>query len=204
MKALSAITYLTYQIRRTATYDYVEIHMIQNFPSICSGYWTICAEYDLRVRLLITGTLTLTGTRKPTVRCLITRPDYGNISHYQNSPHLKNMQLLDQTGFKIAIFHKQSNTMKGFANTSHLICKTFLGVFDEFAPKVSIYFFLLEKPFSKGNWWTREQEESYEGCPPTPPPPPPCLIMAKTISGVSSLFKEKDSDWTIWNRDLLE
>ena len=34
------------------------------------------AEYDLRGQLPLTGALTLTGTRKPTVRCLITRPHY--------------------------------------------------------------------------------------------------------------------------------
>ena len=69
-------TNLTYQIRRTATYVYVEIHKRLNFPSICSGNWNICAEYDLQGPLPHTGALTLTGTRKPTVRCLITLPDY--------------------------------------------------------------------------------------------------------------------------------
>ena len=69
-------TYLTYQTRRTATYIYVEIHKMLNFSSICSGDWNICAEYDLWGRLPLTGALTLTGPRKPTVRCLITRPDY--------------------------------------------------------------------------------------------------------------------------------
>ena len=68
-------TYLTYQIRRTATYVYVETHKML-FRSICSGDWNICAEYDLRGWLPLTGALTLTGTKKPTVRCLITRPDY--------------------------------------------------------------------------------------------------------------------------------
>ena len=69
-------TYLTYQKRHTATYVYVEIYKMLNFPSICSGDWNICAEYDLRGPLPLTGALTLTGTRKPTVRCLITRADY--------------------------------------------------------------------------------------------------------------------------------
>ena len=69
-------THLTYQIRCIATYIYVEIHKMLNFPSICSGDWNICAEYDLRGRLPLTGALTLMWTRKPTVRCLITRPDY--------------------------------------------------------------------------------------------------------------------------------
>ena len=69
-------TYLTYQIRRTATYVYVEIHKMLNFLSLCSGVWNIYAEYDLRGRLPLTGALTLTRTRKPTVRYLITRPDY--------------------------------------------------------------------------------------------------------------------------------
>ena len=27
-----------------------EIHKMLNFPSICSGDWNICAEYDLRGR----------------------------------------------------------------------------------------------------------------------------------------------------------
>ena len=88
-------TYLTYQIRRTATSVYVEIHKMLNFPSICSGDWNICAEYDLRDRLPLTGTLTLTRTRKPTQVTdykawfwgLII--PYGNISHYQNTSHLK-------------------------------------------------------------------------------------------------------------------
>ena len=43
-------TYLIYQIRCTATYIYDEIHKMLNFPSICSGDWNICAEYDLRGR----------------------------------------------------------------------------------------------------------------------------------------------------------
>ena len=60
-------TYLAYQIRRAATYVYVEIHKVLNFPRICSGDWNICAEYDLRGWLSLTGALTLTGTRKPTV-----------------------------------------------------------------------------------------------------------------------------------------
>ena len=34
-------TYLTYQIRHTATYIYVEIHKMLNFSSICSGDWNI-------------------------------------------------------------------------------------------------------------------------------------------------------------------
>ena len=38
-------------------------------------------EYDLRGQLPLTGALTLTGTRKPTVRCLITRPDYSLWEH---------------------------------------------------------------------------------------------------------------------------
>ena len=41
-------TYLTYQIRRTATYVYVEIRKMLNFLSICSRDWNICVEYDLR------------------------------------------------------------------------------------------------------------------------------------------------------------
>ena len=82
---------LTYQIRRTATYIYVEIRKMLNFPRICSGDWNICAEYDLRGRLPLTGALTVTGTGKPTFRCLITNLiiTNGNISHYQNAEHLK-------------------------------------------------------------------------------------------------------------------
>ena len=57
-------TYLTYQIRRTATNVHFEIHKMLNFPSICSGDWNICAEYDLRGRLSLTWALTLLGTRK--------------------------------------------------------------------------------------------------------------------------------------------
>ena len=41
-------TYLKYQIRRTATYIYVEIYKMLNFPSIYSEDWNIWVEYDLR------------------------------------------------------------------------------------------------------------------------------------------------------------
>ena len=68
--------YLTYQIRCTATYIYVEIHKMRNFPSICSGDWHICAEYDLGGRRTLKEALSLMGTRTPTIRCLITRPEY--------------------------------------------------------------------------------------------------------------------------------
>ena len=83
-----------------------------NFPSKCSRDWNICAVYDLRGRLPLTGALTLTGTRKPTVRCLITRPNYPlweqkSLSEY---PHIQNMQVLDQTSFKIFHLHINNQT----------------------------------------------------------------------------------------------
>ena len=99
-------TYVTYQIRRTATYVYVEIHKMLNFPSTRSGVWNICTEYDLRGRLPLTGALTLTGTRKPTVRYLITRLDYPlwEYKSLSECPAFKNMQILDQI-FKIFHLH---------------------------------------------------------------------------------------------------
>ena len=57
-------TYLTYQIRRTATHVHFEIHKMLNFSRICSSGWNICVEYDFRDRLPLTGALILTGTRK--------------------------------------------------------------------------------------------------------------------------------------------
>ena len=100
-------TYLTYQIKRTATYVYVEIHQMLNFPSICFGDWNICAEYDLRGQLPLTEVLTLTGARKPTVRCLITRPNYPLWEHQPLSecPEFKNKHILDHTSAKIFHLH---------------------------------------------------------------------------------------------------
>ena len=90
-------TYLTYQIRCTTTYLYVDI------PSICSGDWG---------RLPLTGAFTLMETRKPTVRCLITRPGYPLWEHWSLSecPAFKNMQILDQTSFKIFHLHVNNQT----------------------------------------------------------------------------------------------
>ena len=101
-------TYLPYQIRHTATYIYVEMHKMLNFQSICSGDWNICAKYDLQGQLPLTGALTLIGTRKPTVRCLITRPDYHLWEHKLLSeyPAFENMQISDQTCFKIFHLHR--------------------------------------------------------------------------------------------------
>ena len=57
-------THLTYQIRRTATYVHVEIHKMLNFPTVCSGDWTICAEYDLWGRLPFYGGINPYGDKK--------------------------------------------------------------------------------------------------------------------------------------------
>ena len=126
----SGLWNLTYQIRRTATYIYVEIHKMLNFPSICSGNWNMCAEYALRGRLSLTWALTLTGTRCQLsgvwLKGLIIA--YGNISHYQNAPHFKTcrfrpyqFQNIPFTYKHISFTYKQSNTMKGFANETACI-----------------------------------------------------------------------------------
>ena len=57
-------TYLSYQIRCTATYVHVEIHKILNFPGICCGDWNICAEYDLRGRQPLTVGINPYGDKK--------------------------------------------------------------------------------------------------------------------------------------------
>ena len=52
------------------------------------------------------------GTRKPTVRCLITMPDYHLREHQSLSecPAFENMQMLEQTSFKI--FHLHINIFR--------------------------------------------------------------------------------------------
>ena len=104
-------TCLKHQTRRTATYVYVEIQKMLNFPSICSVDWNICAEYDLRGRLPLTETLTLMGTWRPTVRCPITRPDYpllqGLIILYGNIRGMFEMNCLFLSGdFKFQVSPK--------------------------------------------------------------------------------------------------
>ena len=121
-------TYLTYQIRCIATYIYVEIHKMLNFPSICSGDWNICAEYVLRGRLPLTEAFTLTGTRKPTVRCLITRPDseawlslMGTLVIIRMPRIWKHADFRPNQFQNIAFTYKQSNTTNDFANETACI-----------------------------------------------------------------------------------
>ena len=104
-----------------------------NFPSVCSEDWNICTEYYLK------GQLPLTGTRKPTFKCLITRPDYpllqgpiipyGNISHCQNALHLKTCRFETKPISKYSILwftYKQSNAMKGFANETACVSRVLI------------------------------------------------------------------------------
>ena len=70
----------------------------------------------LKCCLIWSAMLTFMGTRKPVDRHLLTRPDYPlwehnqNAWHYQNAWHLKNMQILDQTSFKIFHLHVNNQT----------------------------------------------------------------------------------------------
>ena len=96
-----------------------------NFPSICSGDWNICAEYDLEADTL-TGALTLTRTRTLAVRCLITSPVYHlwKRKSLSECPAFENLldfrpnqfQNIPFTYKHIPFTYKRSNTMKGFAN----------------------------------------------------------------------------------------
>ena len=123
-------TYLTYQIRRSATYIYVEIHKILNFRAFVPGTEIFvpkmtyeadfpfgginpyrdkkpnCQVSDYKAWLSLMGTLVI--IRMPRIwKHADFRPN-----QFQNIPF---------TYKHIPFWYKQSNTMKGFANETACI-----------------------------------------------------------------------------------
>ena len=113
-------TYLTYQTRRTATFVYVEIHKMLNFPRIHSGDWNICAEYDLR-GWLITPYVGIKPYGDKKASCQVS--DYKAWLSLMGALAIIRICRFRPYQFQnIPFTYKQSNTMKGFANEISTAC----------------------------------------------------------------------------------
>ena len=117
LRELPAMTYVTSKYQQTGKFSYLLIfrqfqrHILKNRTMLFPATFISTSE-KIGVGLGKQASLTLMGTRKPTVRCLITRPDYPLWEHWSLSEcrAFNNMQILDQNSFKIFHLHINNQT----------------------------------------------------------------------------------------------